>query len=76
MNKSFKHYLKAFAADKLSLWVEWLPLAEYLFNTNYYTSTKLSPFEALYDYLPLRLVEFVPGLTRVATVEDLLELRQ
>ena len=76
VNKSFKHYLKAFAVDKLSLWVEWLPLAEYWFNTNYYTSTKLSPFEALYDYLPPRLVEFVPGLTRVAAVEDLLEHRQ
>lgn len=28
MNKSLKHYLRAFAADKLATWVEWLPLAE------------------------------------------------
>uniref|UniRef100_A0A2N9EH24 Amine oxidase n=1 Tax=Fagus sylvatica TaxID=28930 RepID=A0A2N9EH24_FAGSY len=71
MNKSLEHYLRAFAADKPSLWVEWLPLAEYWFNTNYHTSTKLSPFEALYGYLPPRLIEFVPRLTRVAAVEDL-----
>uniref|UniRef100_A0A2N9HR88 Reverse transcriptase n=1 Tax=Fagus sylvatica TaxID=28930 RepID=A0A2N9HR88_FAGSY len=76
VNKSLEHYLRAFAADKPSLWVEWLPLAEYWFNTNYHTSTKLSPFEALYGYLPPRLIEFVPGLTRVAAVEDLLEHRQ
>ena len=76
VNKSLKHYLRAFAADKPSLWVEWLPLAKYWFNTNYHTSTKLSPFEALYGYLPPRLIEFVPGLTRVAAVEDLLEHRQ
>ena len=56
--------------------VEWLPLAEYWFNSNYHTSTKLSPFEALYGYLPARLIEFVPGLTRVAAMEDLLEHRQ
>uniref|UniRef100_A0A2N9EMM8 RNA-directed DNA polymerase n=1 Tax=Fagus sylvatica TaxID=28930 RepID=A0A2N9EMM8_FAGSY len=66
VNKSLEHYLRAFAADKPSLWVEWLPLAEYWFNTNYHTSTKLSPFEALYGYLPPRLIKFVPGLTRVA----------
>uniref|UniRef100_A0A2N9HGX7 Reverse transcriptase n=1 Tax=Fagus sylvatica TaxID=28930 RepID=A0A2N9HGX7_FAGSY len=76
VNKSLEHYLRAFAADKPSLWVEWLPLAEYWFNTNYHTSTKLSPFEALYGYSPPRLIEFVPGLTRVAAVEDLLEHRQ
>jgi hypothetical protein len=76
VNKSLEHYLRAFAADKPSLWVEWLPLAEYWFNTNYHTSTKLSPFEALYGYLPPRLIEFMPGLTRVATVEDLLKHRQ
>uniref|UniRef100_A0A2N9ELF8 Integrase catalytic domain-containing protein n=1 Tax=Fagus sylvatica TaxID=28930 RepID=A0A2N9ELF8_FAGSY len=76
VNKSLKHYLRAFVADKPSLWVEWLPLAEYWFNSNYHTSTKLSPFEALYGYLPPRLIEFVPGLTRVAAVEDLLEHRQ
>uniref|UniRef100_A0A2N9ED64 Integrase catalytic domain-containing protein n=1 Tax=Fagus sylvatica TaxID=28930 RepID=A0A2N9ED64_FAGSY len=76
VNKSLEHYLRAIIADKPSLWVEWLPLAEYWFNSNYHTSTKLSPFEALYGYLPPRLIEFVLGLTRVAAVEDLLEHRQ
>ena len=76
VNKSLEHCLRAFVADKPSLWVEWLPLAEYWFNTNYHTSTKLSPFEALYGYSPPRLIEFMPGLTRVAAVEDLLKHRQ
>ena len=76
VNKSLEHYLRAFATDKPSLWVEWLPLAEYWFNNNYHTFTKLSPFEALYGYLPPRLIEFVPRLTRVAAVEDLLKHRQ
>ena len=76
VNKSLEHYLRAFAADKPSLWVEWLPLVEYWFNTNYHTSTKLSPFEALYGYSPPKLLEFVPRTTRVAAVEELLQHRQ
>ena len=76
VNKSLEHYLRVFAANKPSLWVEWLPLVEYWFNTNYHTSTKLSPFEAFYGYLPPRLIKFVLGLTRVAVVEDLFEHRQ
>jgi hypothetical protein len=39
VNKSLEFYVRAFAADKPSLWVEWLPLAEYWFNTNYHAST-------------------------------------
>jgi hypothetical protein len=75
VNKSLEHYLRAFAADKPSLWVEWLPLVEYWFNTNYHTSTKLSPFEALYGYSPPKPLEFVPGTTRVAAVEELIQHR-
>ena len=76
VNKSLDQYLRAFASDKPSLWVEWLPLAKYWFNTNYHATTKISPFEALYGYQPPKLVEFVFVTTKVATVEDLLEHRQ
>ena len=29
VNKSLEHYLRAFAANRPSIWVEWLPLAEF-----------------------------------------------
>ena len=80
VNKSLEQYLRAFTADKPadkpSLWVEWLPLAEYLYNTNYHAATKLSPFEALYGYKPPKLLDFVSDTTRVAAMEDLVEHRQ
>jgi transposase InsO family protein len=76
VNKSLEQYLRTFASDKPSLWVEWLPLAEYWFNTNYHVATKLSPFKALYGYQPPRLMEFNYGTTRVDAIEDLLEQRQ
>ena len=37
VNRSLEQYLRAFAGDKLKLWVEWLPLAEFWFNTNFHT---------------------------------------
>jgi hypothetical protein len=31
-------------------WMEWLPTAEYWYNTSFQTSIKMTPFEALYEY--------------------------
>ena len=69
MNKSLELYLRAFAANKPASWVEWLPLAEFWFNTNFHTSLKLTPFTALYGYPPLRLMDYIPGTTKVESVD-------
>ena len=50
VNKSLEQYPRAFVGDKPRQWVEWLPLAEFLFNTNYHIATKFTPFEALYGF--------------------------
>jgi hypothetical protein len=43
-------------------WLSSLPLAEWLYNTNYHTSLKCTPFEALYGYPPPMISEvMVPG---------------
>ena len=76
VNKSLEHYLRAFTTDKPQSWVEWLPLAEFWFNTNFYTSIKLTPFEALYGYPSLRVMDYVPGITQVGAVDLLLKDRQ
>ena len=76
VNKSLEHYLRAFVADRPQAWVDCLPLAEFWFNTNFHSSIKLTPFEALYGYPPPKLVDYVPGTTRVAAVDLLLQDRQ
>lgn len=76
VNKSLEQYLRAFAADKPTAWIDWLPLAKYWFNTNFHNSTKTNPFEALYGYLPPRLMDYVLGTTRVEAVDMHLRSRQ
>ena len=76
VNKSLQHYLRAFAADRPATWVEWLPLAEYWFNTNFHTSLKLTPFEVVYGYPPPRLMDYIVGTTKIEGVDAHLRTRQ
>ena len=76
VNKSTKHYLRAFAANRPQTWVEWLPLAELWFNTNFHTSTKLTPFEALFGYPPPKLLDYILSTTKVDSMDVQLRTRQ
>ena len=76
VNKSLEHYLKAFVADKPQSWVEWLPLAEFWFNTNFHVSLKMTPSEALYGFAPPRLLDYILGTTKVDILDVHLQTRQ
>lgn len=49
-------------------WPKWLSWAELWFNTNYNSSTKLTPFKALYGRDPPQLLK---GTTVPSVVEEL-----
>ena len=76
VNKSLEQYLRTFATDKPTAWVDWLSLVVYWFNTNFHTSTETTPFEALYGYPPPRLMDYVPRTTKVEAVDMHLRSRQ
>ena len=75
VNRSLEQYLRAFIGDRPHIWASWLYLTEFWFNSNYHTSTKMSPFKALYGFAPPRILDYVPGLTKVAAVETILHDR-
>jgi hypothetical protein len=52
VNQSLETYLRCFVHAKPKQWKNWLPLAEYWYNTSYHTAIHMSPFEALYGYSP------------------------
>lgn len=52
LNQCLESYLRCMVHQNLKLWVRWLALAEYWYNTNYYSGLKATPFEALYGIRP------------------------
>lgn len=48
VNKCLETYLSCFILDKHHRWVQWLPLVEWWYNTNYHEATKMTPYEAVY----------------------------
>ncbi|GJR68290.1 retrotransposable element Tf2 [Tanacetum coccineum] len=57
-------------------WVQWLPLAEYWYNTNKHSSTSVSPYEAVYGQTPPLHNPYVPGESVVESVDRSLQARE
>ncbi|GKA29453.1 ty3-gypsy retrotransposon protein [Tanacetum coccineum] len=72
VNQCLEQYLRAMVTDRPHHWVRLLPWAEYSYNTNYHSSIKMSPFQALYGRLPLSVIPYPPGSSKVAAVYELL----
>eukprot|EP00253_Pinus_taeda_P020427 PITA_20427 len=62
-----------FTSEKQHLWVQWLPLAEWWYNTNCHATTKLTPYEAVYGQLPPSPNSYIKGCSKVQAVGQLLQ---
>ena len=51
-------------------------MIEFWFNTNFRTSTKLTPFKSLFGLPPPRLLDYILGTTKVNNVDVQLRTRQ
>lgn len=62
VNQCVENYLRFMAMNEPKKWAAWLPLAEYWYNSCFHTSTKFSPFQALYGFPPPLISEIsIPG---------------
>lgn len=52
LNQCLEAYLRCFVHSCPKKWYEWLPLAEYWYNTTYHSALDRTPFEALYGHPP------------------------
>eukprot|EP00253_Pinus_taeda_P027615 PITA_27615 len=64
VNKCLETYLRCFTSEKQQLWVQWLPLAEWWYNTNYHATTKMTPYEAIYGQLPPSPTSYIQGCSK------------
>lgn len=71
-----EYYLRCFTHDQPKKWIDWLPWVEYSYNTTTHSSTKVSPFESVYDVPPPSLLSYVPGTTKVQAMDDFLHSRE
>ncbi|GAA0145054.1 hypothetical protein LIER_05335 [Lithospermum erythrorhizon] len=76
VNQCLQTYLRCMCSARPKDWSNWLPLAEFWYNTNFHSSLKLAPFEALYGYKP----PHIPAASYLKEVQteakDMLEQRK
>ncbi|CAA7397077.1 unnamed protein product [Spirodela intermedia] len=58
VNRCLENYLRCAVFDKLKQWKLWLHWAEYSYNTSYHSSTKMTPFRAIYVRNPPKLIKY------------------
>lgn len=52
--------------------MDWLPWAEYCYDSSYHSSLKATPFKVVYGWDPTSLLDYTPGEAQVAAVETIL----
>jgi hypothetical protein len=75
VNKTLQQYLRCFVHDKPKQWGQFLPWAEWHYNTAVHTSTGFSPFQVVYGRPPPSLVDYIPGSTPLQAVDATLTNR-
>eukprot|EP01018_Ginkgo_biloba_P018200 Gb_27104 [translate_table: standard] len=76
VNKCLERYLRMCTGDKQKLWVKWLPLAEWWYNTTYHTATRMTPFQALNGYEPPHIVSYLHEIPKVQALTDQVQKMQ
>ena len=71
-NRCLETYLRCFCSLQPKKWANWLPWAEYSYNTSYHSSTKMTPYEVLYGQPPPILPAYEKGTTRVDSLDQAL----
>jgi hypothetical protein len=76
VNKCLETYLRCFSLENQNQWAQWLPLAEWWYNTSYHTTTRMTPFEAVYGKNPPSILSYFSGVSKVQVVDQTLTVRE
>lgn len=64
-----------FSSKRQHQWVQWFPLDGWWYNTTYHATTKMTPYEVVYEKQPPSLTSYLLGISKVKEVETLLQRR-
>ena len=76
VNRCLEGYLRCMTGEKPQEWVLWLPLAEWWYNSNWHSSTGVTPFEAVYGQSPSLHIPYLAGDSKVEAVDRSLRARE
>jgi hypothetical protein len=76
VNKCIEQYLRCMTGDCPNQWVKWLPLAEWWYNTNYHSATKMTPYQVLYGVAPPLHIPYFPKDSAVESVDEYLSTKE
>jgi hypothetical protein len=74
--KNLETYLRCFALKRKHQWDQWLPLVEWWYNTSYHTTTRMTPFEAVYGKNPPLVLSYFLGVLKVQTIDQMLIVQE
>ncbi|KAG8483504.1 hypothetical protein CXB51_022371 [Gossypium anomalum] len=76
LNRCLENYLRCMTGETPSQWSQWLPLAEWWYNSSFHSSIQLTPYEALYGQPPPTHMPYLPGVSPVAVVDRSLQAKE
>jgi hypothetical protein len=60
MNRTLSIMLRAVLKKNIKMWEECLPHVEFAYNRSLHSTTKMCPFEIVYDLLPRTPIDLMP----------------
>lgn len=76
VNRCLECYLRCMTGENPQAWTDWLPLAEYWYNTNFHSSIQTSPYEVVYGQPPPIDLPYMAGDSPVDVVDRTLQARE
>jgi hypothetical protein len=60
----FGNLFEVFSSERWRQWTQWLPLAEWWYNTSYHTATRMNPFEEANGKNPPSFLSYIIGVSK------------
>ena len=76
LNRCLENYLRCMCMKNPKDWFRWLPMAEWWYNTTYYSTIQKTPFEVLYNQEPPLHLPYLPGESSHKEVDRTMQRRE
>ena len=76
VNRSLQTYLRCMTSERPKDWVNWLPLAEWWYNTSHHSAINTTPYTVVYGQPPPIHLSYLAGDSKVEAVDRSLQVRE